>query len=95
MKLYRVQNDNKFARHNYGNFVTYCLVVAETEEKAIELAKIKFKKYYDECLSNNGEEDDYYTCDYYNKLQATELFSDLSIECSHFQAEDDLEEKYI
>lgn len=86
MKLYRVENN--FSRP-LNRLLTYCIVIAENEDRAIEIAQKKFKKYYDDILSNDckGEEDEYYTYDYYNKLQAIEVFSDLSKENSYFQAE--------
>lgn len=87
MNLYRVEND--FSRENLDRLLTYCLVVAETEDIAIEIAKPKFKEYYDEYLSDdcNGAEDDYYTYSFYNELKASIIFEGLDNEKAYFQGE--------
>lgn len=93
MKLYRVENE--YSREDLGRLLTYCLVIADTEQKAIEIARPKFKKYYDENISDNGEEDSYYSHDYFNKLKAIEIFSETEKEQSYFiyDTKDNEEEK--
>lgn len=65
MKLYIVENGYT------GNGSVECSVIAENEERAIELAREEYKKHAKEL---------YYISDYYNNLYATCLCENTSEE---------------